>query len=184
MSARLPVAALLVLTLAFLAAGCGGKSASPEEQWAESVCSPLLDWRNAVQSAGDDIKEALKSPSASTAQTVRDDVDKASTATQTMVDDLSKVGPAPGDNGAKASDAVQGLVDSLRQSLDAVKAQLTKLGGSSSLTELSTALATASTQLSGAVAQAQSSLDTLDTVAGDLKQGFDDADSCKQLRKS
>jgi ABC-type transporter Mla subunit MlaD len=52
------------------------------------------------------------------------------------------------------------------------------------LSQAITTLGTISTQVSGAVAQAQSAADSIGTAASDLKDGFENADSCKELRSN
>ena len=58
------------------------------------------------------------------------------------------------------------------------------LQGSASLSQAITTLGTISTQVSGAVAETQSAVDSIGAVAGDLKDGFKNASSCKELRSN
>ena len=180
---RLLLVGVVAASLVVVAAGCG-KSKSAQETWAESVCSPLVTWKGEITKVTDEVTTALKAPSADTATSVKASVTEAEQATQTLVSDLKAVGPAPGDNGAAAKDAVTGLTKSLQDALTTVKASLQTLQGSASLTQAITTLGTISTQISGAVAEAKSAAQSVGAVAGDLKEGFAKADSCKELSKN
>ena len=82
MIVRAPLAAARVAVLV-TAAGCGGGSASPEEEWAESICSPLVEWRTEMEEAGDELREALESGGvAGLADTIREAGERASDATE------------------------------------------------------------------------------------------------------
>ena len=58
--------------LALVAAGCGGGgSASPQEQWANSVCSAVGDWADQIKGVASDVQDEIKSPSANLGSTVQ-----------------------------------------------------------------------------------------------------------------
>ena len=175
------VGAALVSLVALAAAGCGGGSASAQETWADDVCTSVGDWKTELESIRDDVQTAVQSPSAETVPAVRSAVDRGSGATQTLVDELRQAGAPPGDNGAQARDIVQEVADNLRKAVDTAKAELAKVEGEG-LSQAITALGVVGTQLSAAVAQAQSAYDSLVALGGDLKKGIEDADSCDSLR--
>jgi uncharacterized phage infection (PIP) family protein YhgE len=179
------LAATAVVSVGILAAAaCGGGSPSPQESWANDVCSSVNDWKGEMQSIGDDVQAALKSPSADTLSTVGADANQANQATQKLVTDLKSTGPPPGDSGAQAKDVIDGLTKSLDTTLSNVKTQVEQLQqGGASLSEIGTALGAIGTQLSGAVAQAQSAFDTISSLTNEWKDAVDNADSCKELRK-
>ncbi len=169
--------------VALLVAGCGG-SPSPQETWANSVCAPLVTWKDQISAIGDDVNSELKSPSAETSANLAASVAKGQQATATLVTDLKAVGPPPGEHSAEAQDVLDGLTKSLQQSSANVKTEVNALQSTSSISQAITSLTEIAAQISGAVAQTQGAVDSLDAVASDLKDGFDKASSCKELRKS
>jgi ABC-type transporter Mla subunit MlaD len=171
------------VSLTVVAACCGGKSESAQETWANDVCSPLVTWKNEITKVTDQVTSALKAPSADTGSTLKASVTEAQQATTTLVSDLKAVGPPPGDNGQKAQDVINGLTKSLQSTLTSVQNAVQGLQGAN-LSQAITTLGTISTQVSGAVAQAQSAADSIGTAASDLKDGFENADSCKELRSN
>ena len=62
-----------------------------------------------------------------------------------------------------------------------MKTQVDSLQSSASISQAITSLGEIAAQISGAVAQTQGAVDSLDAVASDLKDGFDKASSCKKL---
>ncbi len=181
---RLLLAGVATVSLVVVAAGCGGKSESAQETWANDVCSPLVTWKGEITKVTDQVTTALKAPSADTGTTVKASVTQAEQATNTLVSDLKAVGPPPGDNAAAAQDVITGLTKSLQTALASVKSAVQTLQGSASLSQAITTLGTISTQVSGAVAETQSAVDSIGAVAGDLKDGFKNASSCKELRSN
>lgn len=179
-TARLLLGTTAAVTVALVVAGCGG-SPSPQETWAESICSPLVQWRDQISTIGDDVKAELKSPSAATRANISASVTKGEEATATLVKDLRAVGPPPGSNGAAAQDVVDGLAKSLQQASSTVQRQADVLQSTTSISQAITSLGEIGAQISGAVAQTQSAVDSLDAVATDLKDGFHKAGSCKKL---
>jgi hypothetical protein len=172
-----------VALVALLVAGCGG-SPSPQETWANSVCEPLVTWKDQISAIGDDVTSELKSPSAETRANITASVTKAEQATTTLVADLKAAGPPPGEHSAAAKNVLDGLAKSLRQTSATVKTEADTLQSSASISQAITSLGQIGAEIAGAVAQTQSAVASLDAVASDLKDGIDKASSCKELRKS
>ena len=99
-----------------------------------------------------------------------------------MLAQLDAVGPPPVDESSDAADVVQGLADSLGETRDTVTEQLEGLEGAS-VAEATEALALVAAQLSGAVTQVQTTLETLGAVGGEIEDAFADADSCRELER-
>ncbi len=86
---RLGLAAVLVACLAFVAAGCGGKSepaAVPTNDWANDVCGALVTWTTTMKSLASSLK------SNPTKAGLQDAVTKAEDATKTLSSDLKGLG--------------------------------------------------------------------------------------------
>ena len=176
----LPIS-MLVAVLAFAAAGCGGGQ-SAEEQWADDVCTPIQNWNTQISQLIDDAKAAVSSPNASTIDTLKTDAQKAVSATNTLKSDLRNLPPAPGDNGQSARQTITSFANQMSQTVNALKSSVSALSSSSTKSEAATALAGASGQISTLTTQAKSAVNKVEQISSDLKSGFEDADSCKDLR--
>jgi hypothetical protein len=168
--------------LAFAAAGCGGGGASPEETWAGDVCTSLGNWKDEVQQAANDAVQKLQSPGAGTLTAVQADVNKAVTATNQLGDDLKALGPPDTESGAQAKQKIDSLVTQLKGTVDEAKQALQGLPKSASLTDVVQQLAPLAPALQSLATKVQSTLSELKASGSELKEGFDKADSCKQLR--
>jgi hypothetical protein len=171
-----------VLTAAVAAAGCGGGSPSPQQTWAESVCKPLVQWKDQIQSISDDVTSELKSPSLQTPAALKSSISQAEQATKTLVSDLRAVGPPPGEDGTNAKDLVNGLGDNLQRTLTTVQGEVQQLQSGANVSQAISTLGEVGAQVSGAVTQAQSTLESIGALTDDLKSGVDKADSCKKLQ--
>jgi hypothetical protein len=176
----LPLSAL-TLVLAFLAAGCGGGQ-SAEEKWANDVCTPINDWNKQIRELINDAKSAVSSPDASTIERLRTDAQKAVSATNTLKSDLRDLPPAPGENGQTARQNFTSFANQVSQTVDQLKTTVSNLSASSNLTQAATALSSAAGQLSTFSTQAKSAVSSAEQTSSKLRSGFEDADSCKDLR--
>jgi gas vesicle protein len=175
----LPLSALS-LVLAFLAAGCGGGQ-SAEEKWANDVCTPINDWNTQIRELINDAKSAVSSPDASTIERLKTDAQKAVSATNTLKSDLQDLPPAPGANGQTARQNFTSFAKQVSQTVDQLKTTVSNLS-SSNLTQAATVLSSAAGQLSTFSTQAKSAVSSAEQTSSKLKSGFEDADSCKDLR--
>ena len=83
-------------SLALVAAGCGGGgSASPQEQWANSVCSAVGDSSDQIKGVAGDVQDELKSPSADIATSIQASVQQGVDDTKTLATNLKALGPPP-----------------------------------------------------------------------------------------
>ena len=168
-----------------LAGACGGDDDSdstsetlPATEWAGDVCSAVQTWTDSLQSAvtplqsGDVSKDSI--------QGAADDV---KSATSTFVDDVKGLGPPDTENGDKAKQTVDTLADDLNEGADSISSEVDGISEASAamaaLPKISTTLATMGSQAKSALSE----LEQLD-AQGELKTGFEDADSCKTLRGS
>jgi gas vesicle protein len=175
----LPLSAL-TLVLAFLAAGCGGGQ-SAEEKWANDVCTPINDWNKQIRELINDAKSAVSSPDASTIERLRTDAQKAVSSTNTLKSDLQDLPPAPGANGQTARQNFTSFANQVSQTVDQLKTTVSTLS-SSNLTQAATVLSSAAGQLSTFSTQAKSAVSSAEQTSSKLRSGFEDADSCKDLR--
>jgi hypothetical protein len=176
----LPVS-VLTLVLAFLAAGCGGGQ-SAEEKWATDVCTPINDWNTQIRQLINDAKSAVSSPDATSIDRLKTDAQKAVSATKKMKTDLQDLPPAPGANGQTARQNITSFANQVSATVDKLKTSVSNLSSSTSVTQAATVLSSAAGQTSTFTTQAKSAVNSAEQTSSKLKSGFEDADSCKDLR--
>ena len=174
---RLALAAVLLASLAFLAAGCGGKSqpaAVPTNDWANSVCGDLVTWTTTIKSLATSIK------SNPTKAGLQDAVTQAEDATKTLSSSLKSLGKPDSSVGQQAKDDLNSLADELQADVDKIQSAVKDASGvSGTLTAISTASATLVT-MGQQVSATFGELQKLD-AKGELEKAFSSSASCKQL---
>jgi hypothetical protein len=177
---RLAVLAVAAAALAFVAAGCGGKSqpaAVPTSEWANDVCGDLVTWTTTIKSLSKNIQ------SNPTKAGLQDAVTQAEDATKTLSSSLKSLGKPDTSAGQQAKDDLSSLADELSADVDKIQSAVKSASGvSGTLTAISTASATLVTmgqQVSATFGQLQK----LD-AKGELEKAFSSSSSCKQLTSS
>jgi ABC-type transporter Mla subunit MlaD len=166
------VAALLI------AAGCGGgDDTSAAEQWASSACSAVNTWTSSIESIGETVKQE---PTRAGVEKALDDLESS---TQTLVDDLKGLGAPETEAGQEAEDAINALADDLDQSLEEIKGATDNASGASGVLS---AISVVTANLSTMADDASSTIDELQQLDGgqELKDAFDNAESCADLRST
>jgi ABC-type transporter Mla subunit MlaD len=161
-----------------LAAGCGGDgngdSSSPTE-WADSFCSAATDWTDSLQSTADTLRSGNLSE-----ESLRSAADDVKSSTSTFVDDVKGLGRPDTESGQRAEELTDGLGDDLDQGAQKIEDTVEDVSDASgvlnAVTVVSGTIQTMSQQVSSTLQQ----LKQLDP-AGELAQGFEDAESCDQL---
>ena len=175
---RLLVPALV--TLALLAAGCGGDGGDETlstTEWANGLCGAITNWTESLQTAtepltgGDISKESL--------QSAADDVQSS---TQTFTDDLKDLGKPDTETGQEAKDLLDGLDETLNQDAEEIKSTVEDASATDILSTISTVTAKLGT-MSQQVSSTFTQLDELD-ASNELDQAFEEADSCAEIRSS
>lgn len=161
-----------------LAAGCGGgDDTSATEQWASSACSAVNTWTSSIQSIGETVRQ---DPTRAGVEKALDDLESS---TQTLVDDLKGLGAPETEAGQEAQDEVNSLADDLDQSLEEMKGAADNV---SSASDVLSAISVVTANLSTMADDASSTIDKLQQLDGgqELKDAFENADSCADLRSS
>jgi hypothetical protein len=140
-------------------------------------------WVVQLKSTAQDVQSQLSSPGVGTASAIQADVTEAKQATNQLATTLKGLGAPPSENGQTAQSLVQSLATTVQQTATKVQQEVDTLKSSSSLSESAKAMASISTEISAAVAQAQSTRQSLQGLAGEFKDSFSKVDSCKQLQK-
>src|SRR5689334_18401373 len=92
---------VLLVAVAVLAAGCGGKKENPTTAWANDLCTSISTWEDSLTSAADSLKggNLSKEGFQKAANDVKD-------ATNKLSRDVKKLGKPPTESGDKAQQAV------------------------------------------------------------------------------
>ena len=167
------LAVVLALATMSALAGCGGSDEeSAGEQWAGDVCSQLTTWVTSVEDAVTSLAGNPLSLDKEALQAATEDVKGA---TDKLVDGLAGLGPPDTEAGAQAKSELDELGTQVQQQLDEVEKAADS--GSLSIVTVTAALSTAAS----AVRSSFESLESIDSD-GELRDGFEDAESCDSLR--
>jgi methyl-accepting chemotaxis protein len=159
-----------------LLAGCGGEDEPPATQWADGLCSAITDWRTSVDETIDGLREGA---------TMEDDLRAAAEdieeATRGLADDLRGLGPPETESGAQADETLDELAQAVDDDLETVRSAVEDVTGLSDVLAAASAVTTALSALQQELTSTVTELRELDP-AGELEEGFRDADSCAGLR--
>ena len=168
------VAATLALGIA--AAGCGGSSssASETEQWADGMCSALVDWQSGVQAAGQDVSKGDLSKSS-----LENAADGVADANKQLRDDLDSLGKPPTETADKAKSALNQLGDDLNKSLEDIRDALANASGG----DVSLAITAVASSVQAMSQDLQNTATQLKALQSDdtWKKAFNSSDSCQKL---
>jgi hypothetical protein len=144
----------------------------------------VASWQSQLQGLASQAKDELSSPQLGVIANLKAEAQKAVTATNQLATNFQNLQPAPGTNGQTAKEVLNAFASDAEQTIDALKTDLDRLTASSSVGEAITTLSGAAANVSAVVAKGKTTLDSVSETASNLKQGFKDAESCKDLQKS
>ena len=150
------------------------------EEWADSVCTSLSDWRESIASL-----HAEGEPV--TADSLRDKLGDASDATSDLVTQLRDLGPPDLESSEELEQQLDASVDELESSFDSVKDGAEEVADAppgefiQQLAALEPDFAALQTAISGTVTTLQNA-DVAESSKAELQQAFADAPSCESLR--
>lgn len=173
------LAAVTVVLLALVVAGCGSSDEDPTVAWADGVCSALTTWNDSVTAARDSFQDAGSvSP-----ESVKAALDDVVAATAQLGDDLEAVGAPETEAGDQAQQIVTDLSDSLSEGADTLQTTIDEAGdaGLGGILESLQTISTTLGSMAVAVGTAFSSLQELDPQ-GELQGAIDSAESCETFR--
>jgi hypothetical protein len=179
---RLVLSAVVVsAALAFVAAGCGG-GASSEEKWASSVCTDIANWKKELQQQVNDAQAKLQSPGAGTLDAIKTNVQNAADATKQLASNLKALDAPNSDSGTQAKQQLDSLSTQLQNTVNMAKQSVATLPKNATLNQAVSQLAALGPALQSLVTNTKTTLNSIQSSSSDLKKGFQDADSCKQVR--
>ena len=155
------IAAVAVLAVAGVAAGCGGgdseSETSPTAEWADGFCSAVTDWTDELQSITQQFSDT-SNLSEDGLQSAATDVQ---TATQTLVDNLKDLGAPETDSGQEVRSALDTLSTTLETESSAIE---DTANGVSGITDLPKAISEISTSLSALGTAFSQALQTIESA--------------------
>ena len=173
-------AALIVLALAGVAAGCGGGSddeaADPTAAWASDFCSAVTTWKDDLQS----VTEQFTDTSNLSQDGIESAAEDARASTQQLIDTLKDLGAPETDSGEE----VKSSLDTLSTTLDTETAQIQETAqGVTSITDVPSAITTISASLSALGTAFSNTLQTIENAdtKGELKTALDDSPDCADI---
>jgi hypothetical protein len=174
----LGILAVVVAAVAMRLSDDGPKSA---EEWADSVCTSLSDWRASITSLADVGGEPL------TADSLREKLDDANAATSELVSELQDLGPPDLEGGDQAEEQLDKSTAQLESSYDALKESAEEAADAppseflQQLAGLASEFAALQTTISTTVSTLQNA-DVAEESKAELRQAFADAPSCESLQ--
>jgi septal ring factor EnvC (AmiA/AmiB activator) len=174
--------AILALTLAFAAVGCGSDDSSEAENWANSVCSTVSDWQGEIAQTAQEVQTELQSPNLGTVATIETQIQSAVTATQKLVTDLKAIDAPDIDSGTQAKQQVDALASQLQSALNIAKNTIDALPKNTKLTDLTQKLLPLAPAIQSLATSASNTVKAIETSGDELKEGFESADACKPYR--
>jgi hypothetical protein len=176
---------LAVVILAVAAAGCGGGDEGPsaEEQWAGEICTSIASWRTEVEAITRNTADAL-TQSGATREDLENGIQDGLDATKELTDELRASVPPDTPEGAQAKSEVNAFLDDVRGADDRVRTALADLPEGASLAQVVTQLAGLATSLQSTLEGGRALVEDLTDLGGDLKDAFENASSCKELREA
>jgi hypothetical protein len=179
---KLAALVTLALVLAVAACGGGGGASAEEEAWASEVCATIASWRAEVETIATDAAEAVTAPGA-TRETVESAIEEGLAATETLVNDLRAAVPPDTPEGDEAEAAVEAFLTNVQASDDEVRSALAGLPEGAGLAAVIAELSGLATTLQTTIASGQALVTELTELGGSLKDAFENADSCQELRE-
>ena len=172
-------AALIVVALAGVAAGCGGSNdnaTDPTAAWASGFCSAVTTWKDDLQSTAQQFTDTSNLSQDGLTSAAED----ARTSTQQLVDSLKALGAPETDSGQE----VKSALDTLSTTLDAETAKIQETAqGVTGVTDLPSAVTTISTSLSALGTAFSDTLQTIENAdtTGELKTALEDSPDCADI---
>jgi hypothetical protein len=149
--------------------------------WADSVCTDLSTWKSSITSVAD-VGASV------TPESLRQSLSDATTATQTLVDELEALGPPELESGDELKQQLDSAATEIQSSFDTLRQGAEDAADASSASDFIQALAALAPQFQALLDTTSTTLDDLANadVGGDakseLQQAFADASSCQELR--
>jgi hypothetical protein len=173
----LSLAAIVLVSLALVAAGCGGddgtETSSPTE-WAEAFCGATNTWLDELQRIGSDL---TSSPTAEGLEQAAEELD---TATDAYVDEVEGLGGPDTEGGDEIEEATQEFTDAVDEQKAEVDEAVEDASDATGVAGALAAVGGAVQALGGALQTLLQTIENAD-VSGELETAFEDAEACSEI---
>jgi hypothetical protein len=177
---RLVGTVAVVLSLALLAAGCGGgdegggDEAVEPTSWASGFCDALETFTGGISEAGSGLTgEGLPS-----SEQIVDAIDNAADAASTFADDLRTLGPPDVPSGEEIQSELESAADQAEETFDSVKDEVDgEIDSATDVAVVAGAIAEAAQKALTGIQTATNKLQELD-VAGTLTSALQSVEEC------
>ena len=184
---RFWVAAILVLALAGVAAGCGGSDdetttsteGAATAAWADGLCTAISTWKSDLSNIANQFTD-LSSLTEDGLQSAADD---AKAATDTFVDDLEGLGTPDTESGEDIKSSVDDLSTTVQTEVDSIE---TAVGDVSSLADVPTAVTAATASIETMNTALSSTITTIKDAdaQGEISNAIDNSPECADISSS
>jgi hypothetical protein len=176
------IAAIVVAVIVVVRVTDDDSGSSDTAAWADSVCSTVADWRSSITSLADISAGTLSR------DTLREKLDDAQDATETLVQKLRDLGPPDTEAGSALEQALDSAADDLESSYENLRSGAEEAIETEGTANFLRALANLAPDFQGLLTSISTMIDTLESseVAGDsadeVRAAFEDSDRCRELR--
>ncbi len=169
-------AAMLLVVVALVAAGCGESSDTKSNKaYASSVCSAIGSWEQQVKSIATDLSGGISKASLQTK------IAQVESATKTLATEIKAIPPPETSEAQAAQQQLDQLSTSVTTTVTSAKSAVAEIPSNASAATVASALAPLAPQVKSLASTAQSTVNSLKEVGGSLGSAFKSADSCKSL---
>jgi hypothetical protein len=175
------VLGVVAIVIAAIAMRATDDSPETTEEWADSVCTSLSDWRESIAALADVGGEPL------TADTLRDRLDEAEGATTQLVTELHQLGPPDVVDGDEVEQALDDASAGLEESFEDLRIAAENAADADNPQDFVAALAALGDDFQALLGQVPEFVATLQSAslfgeaAAELEQAFAAAPSCQAL---
>jgi hypothetical protein len=181
------VLGVVCVVLAFTAAGCGGdgggssSSKSPDE-WAETVCGALDDWGTSLQASSQELGPAMQNTRdlESVKQNYIAFLEDAEQSSQELVDEVKSAGPPDTEAGEAVQSELVSALEKVQQSFSRAVDRAEELPTTAG-DALRNEVGVLSNEVEKNLQAAGSSFNGIAERSSEIKEAFEDTDSCGQL---
>jgi hypothetical protein len=172
--------AACLLSLALLAAGCGGdggssNGAAPDE-WADGFCSALTMYTDDLAA----IAEPLTDVPSLSEDNIQEAAEEAQDATETLAEDMRSLGTPDTPSGDQIDGAVEALATELESGALELEAAVADVSSDADVPAALGSVTTTLSELGREVGRALQTIEDADT-SGELETAFENAESCGDL---
>lgn len=174
-AAAIPLAAF-VTALAILAGGCGGGGGRSADDWADEVCTDLDTWATSVSTA---VTGVMSQGRSVTSGDLRASARQASAATRRLADGLQEIEPPDTASADRAGTELRQLGAGLERHASKATDLVEGAGGKNVVDVARSVLV----EIGAAADEAQSALEAIQALGGDLRTAVAESDACTRLRE-